>query len=179
MIQPELVLPIGEYMIRTFRREDINNLLRYANNKNIWLNLRDIFPHPYEVHHAEAWLKEVQAMKPQSAFAIATKEEVIGGIGLHPQPDVLRRSAELGYWLAEPYWGKGITTLAVRAITEWGFNNLEINRIFANTFGWNPASARVLEKAGFTLEGRMRQAVCKDGRMTDLLIYGKLKEDPL
>ena len=88
---------------------------------------------------------------------------------------MLRRSVELGYWLAEPYWGKGIATEAVRAMTEWGFAHLDINRIFAYVFGWNPASARVLEKAGYLYEGRMRQAVCKDGQMTDLLVYGMVR----
>lgn len=171
-----IALPVGKYVIRSFCHKDIDALVRYANNRNVWLNLRDLFPHPYERHHAEAWLRELQQMNPVTAFAIATEEELIGGIGLHPQPDIMRRSVELGYWLAEPYWGKGIATAAVRAMTEWGFSNLQINRIFAYVFGWNPASARVLEKAGFTLEGRMHQAVFKDGKLTDLLVYGMVKE---
>jgi len=171
----EIVLPIGNYVVRSFCHEDIDALVRYANNRNVWLNLRDLFPHPYERHHAEAWLRELNQMNPVTAFAIATEEELIGGIGLHPQPDIMRRSVELGYWLAEPYWGKGIATAAVRAMTEWGFSNLPVNRIFAYVFGWNPASARVLEKSGFTLEGRMHQAVFKDGKLTDLLVYGLVK----
>jgi RimJ/RimL family protein N-acetyltransferase len=172
----EILLPIGEYVIRSFCPEDIDSLVRHANNRNVWLNLRDLFPHPYERHHAEAWLRDLQQMNPVTAFAIASSEELIGGIGLHPQPDVMRRSVELGYWLAEPYWGRGIATAAVRAMVEWGFSNLDINRIFAYVFGWNLASARVLEKAGFTLEGRMREAVFKDGRLTDLFVYGMVRE---
>lgn len=90
----------------------------------------------------------------------------------------MRRSAELGYWLGEEYWGRGITSDAVRVVTAWGFAHLDIDRIFAQVFAWNPASARVLEKTGFTFEGRLRGAVYKDGRTTDLLSYGILRTDP-
>jgi ribosomal-protein-alanine N-acetyltransferase len=175
MNQPGILLTMGEYCIRRFQAEDVDALVRYANNRSVSINLRDIFPYPYERRHAEAWLRDVRNMSPETSFAIATDEELIGGIILHPQSDVHRRSAELGYWLAEPYWGRGIATRAVQAMTEWGFGHLDINRIYAHVFGWNPASARVLEKAGYVLEGRLRQAVTKDGQVTDLLVYGMVR----
>ena len=175
MNQTGILLTMGEYCIRRFQAEDVDALVRHANNRNVSINLRDIFPFPYERHDAEAWLKEVRKMDPETAFAIATAEELIGGIGLHLQSDVHRRSAEIGYWLAEAYWGRGIATHALQAMTEWGFAHLDINRIFAHVFGWNPASARVLEKAGYVLEGRLRQAVTKDGQVTDLLVYGMVR----
>lgn len=175
MSRSEVTIPLGEYCLRSFRDRDIDALVKYANNRNVSINLRDVFPFPYERRNAVDWLKEVRRMDPETAFAIATAEEMIGGIGLHPQSDVHRRSAELGYWLGEPYWGRGIATRAVQAMTEWGFATLDVNRIFAYVFAWNPASARVLEKAGFVLEGRLRQAVFKDGRVTDLLVYGMVR----
>jgi RimJ/RimL family protein N-acetyltransferase len=179
MSTDDVTIPFDEYVIRRFRKDDIDALVRHANNRKVWLNLRDVFPHPYERQHAREWLETVRSMDPELAFAIADAQELIGGIGLHPQTDVLRRSAELGYWLGEPYWGKGIATRAVRAMTEWGFANLDVNRIFAYVFGWNASSARVLEKAGFIFEGRMRQAVYKDGQLTDMLVYGRLRgENP-
>lgn len=175
MSTDDVIMSFDDYVIRRFRKDDIDALVRHANNRNVWLNLRDVFPHPYERHHAREWLDNVQSMDPGVAFAIANAQELIGGIGLHMQTDVLRRSAELGYWLGQPFWGKGIATRAVRGMTAWGFANLDVNRIFAYVFGWNAPSARVLEKAGFVLEGRMRQAVCKDEQLTDLLVYGMLR----
>lgn len=170
-------IPIGAYMVRSFVLDDAPAIARHANNRNVWVNLRDLFPFPYTTAHAHAWIREVALDRPEVSFAIASAEEAIGGIGLHRQGDFMRRSAELGYWLGEEYWGRGIATDAVRAVTAWGFAQLDIDRIFAQVFGWNPASGRVLEKAGFTFEGRLRGAVYKDGRTTDLLSYGILRTD--
>jgi [ribosomal protein S5]-alanine N-acetyltransferase len=170
-------LPIGDFAVRSFALDDAPAVARHANNRNVWLNLRDLFPFPYNTAHAQAWIREVMLDRPETAFAIASATEAIGGIGLHRQGDFMRRSAELGYWLGEEYWGRGIVTGAVRATTAWGFAQLDIDRIFAQVFAWNPASARVLEKAGFTFEGRLRGAVYKDGMTTDLLSYGLLRTD--
>lgn len=179
MTTPAVFLPFGDYAIRSLRPDDAAALVRLANDREVWLNLRDLFPHPYERHHAEQWIQEVRSGTMETAFAIAAQDELIGGIGLHPQTDILRRSAELGYWLGRPFWGKGVATGAVRTITAWGFAHLEIDRIFAYVFGWNPASARVLEKAGYAYEGTLREAVTKDGRTTDMLVYGLLRREHL
>jgi RimJ/RimL family protein N-acetyltransferase len=171
-------IPLGDFAVRSFTLDDAAAIARHANNRNVWLNLRDIFPFPYNTSHAQAWIREIRRDRPETAFAIASAEEAIGGIGLHRQGDFMRRSAELGYWLSEDYWGRGIATGAVHAVTSWGFTHLDIDRIFAQVFAWNPASARVLEKAGFSFEGRLRGAVFKDGMTTDLLSYGLLRTDP-
>jgi RimJ/RimL family protein N-acetyltransferase len=123
------------------------------------------------MHHARAWLEQMGTQSPESIFAIASVEGLIGVIGLHVQPDVYRKSAELGYWLGEPYWGKGIATMAVKAMVEYGFIQLGLVRIYANVFEGNPASNRVLEKAGFRLEARLQKAVYKEGRILDQFLY--------
>jgi len=169
-------LDIGEWQIRSWQPGDEAALVRHANNRKIWLNLRDAFPHPYTEDDARAWVRFAMAQNPEVNFAIASYEEVIGGIGLHPQSDVHRRSAGIGYWLGEPYWGKGIATRAVQALTEYAFANFDLARIFGEVFEWNPASARVLEKAGYTYEGCLRKSVTKDGKTIDQLVYAVIKE---
>lgn len=170
-------LPFDNYFIRSWTMDDVDSLAKYANNRNIWINLRDAFPHPYTREDARYWIQYALAHKPETLFAIATEAEAIGGIGLHPQPDVHRLTAELGYWLAEPFWGRGIMTRAVVAITEWAFANLNLVRIFASAYHTNAASARVLEKAGYTFEGRLRKSVIKDGKIYDQLLYAALKDE--
>lgn len=170
-------LPIDGWSIRSWRTGDAPALTRYGNNRNIWLNLRDSFPFPYSEEDARAWLAAAALQEPETAFAIAGAGEAIGGISLQLQYDVYRKSAEIGYWLGEPFWGKGITTLALRGMTGYAFRHFDLLRIYASVFAWNPASARVLEKAGYRLEGRMRDAVVKDGRVTDQLVYGITRRD--
>jgi RimJ/RimL family protein N-acetyltransferase len=161
--------------LRSWRRGDELSLVRYANNRNVWRNLRDRFPHPYTAADADAWLAHVSAQAPVASFAIVVDGEAVGGIGLEPGTDVHRRSAEIGYWLGEPFWGRGIATEALRAVTEYAFRTFDICRLEAAVFEWNPASARVLEKAGYTLEGRARLAVTKDGRTGDRLLYALVR----
>jgi RimJ/RimL family protein N-acetyltransferase len=167
---------IDEWQIRSWQPGDEAALIRHANNRKIWLNLRDAFPHPYTEDDARAWVQLAMEQNPQVNFAIASYEEAIGGIGLRLQEDVFRRSAEIGYWLGEPYWGKGIATRAVRALTEYAFANFDLARIYGEVFEWNPASARVLEKAGYTCEGRLRKSVTKDGKTIDRLVYAIIRE---
>ena len=108
---------------------------------------------------------------PLTNFAIEVGGEYAGGIGLTLESDVFYRSAEIGYWLGEPFWGGGIATAAVRTFTKFAFDNFDLLRIFANVFAWNPASGHVLEKAGYLREGVMRQCVCKQGEVTDAFLY--------
>ena len=169
-------IAIGNYAIRDWREDDATSIAQYANNKKIWINLRDAFPHPYTMLDAEAFLRKVMGMEPRTYFAIALDDEAIGSIALMPGDDVHQFTAELGYWLAEPFWGNGIMTDAVRALSEYAFKELGIQRIFAEPYTTNAASARVLEKSGFSLEGVIRAAIFKDGSMLDQYLYAKLNK---
>ena len=169
------MIQIGNYMIRSYEAGDVPSLVQYANNKKVWLHLRDRFPHPYRRSDALAWLRYVQAQDPPHDFAIAGDMGVIGGIGLHLQSDVHRRSAEIGYWLGEPYWNRGITSQAVAAMTDFAFANFPVVRLYAHVFEGNPASERVLQKAGYELEGRTCKSVYKDGKLLDQVIYGVVR----
>ena len=151
-------------------------LVKYADNRNIWINLRDRFPNPYREEDAQDWIERANASPSESTYAIASDEEAIGGIGLQFQQDVYRRSAEIGYWLGEVFWGQGIATKAVRGLTEYAFAHLDLIRLYAGVFEWNPASARVLEKAGYAYEGRRRKSVTKDGKTIDELLYAIVRE---
>jgi RimJ/RimL family protein N-acetyltransferase len=170
----ELDFPGGR--IRSWRTGDEPSLARHANSRNVWLNVRDRFPHPYTLEHAKEWVAMASAAEPETQFAIEVNGEAAGGIGLFLQQDVERYSAEIGYWLGEQYWGRGIVTAAVRRFTEYGFETFGLCRIYASVFAWNQASARVLEKAGYELEGRLRQASVKDGRVVDGLLYATVRE---
>jgi RimJ/RimL family protein N-acetyltransferase len=164
-------IPLDGACIRSWKRSDQSSLVRYADNRRIWINLRDRFPHPYKPADARAWLAYATAQQQETNFAIDVGGEAVGGIGFHPQEDVHRRSAELGYWLGEPFWGRGIATQAVRAISAHALRSYDLTRLYAYVFEWNAASARVLAKAGFSLEGRLRRSVTKDGRLIDQFLY--------
>jgi len=157
--------------VRSWRTSDADSLLRHANNRNIWLNLRDAFPHPYTKHDARAYIRSVRERTPETTFAIAVADEAVGSIGFVLRGDVERVSAEIGYWLAEPFWGRGIATEALRALTRHAIDTHGLTRIYALPFAWNLASCRVLEKAGYILEARLRRSAIKDGQITDQMQY--------
>ncbi|HUF35106.1 MAG TPA: GNAT family protein [Gemmatimonadales bacterium] len=161
--------------IRSWRPDDAASLARHANNRKIWLNVRDHFPHPYTLAHAETWIGREREAIPETQFALEVDGEAAGGVGVFLQQDVARRSAELGYWLGEAHWGRGIMTDVVRRFTAQAFETYDLLRIYALVFEWNPGSCRVLERAGFVLEGRLRQAVVKDGRVLDQFLYAALR----
>ena len=169
-------IDIGEWQVRSHRVEDAESLARYANNRNVSRNLRDAFPFPYTLADAQQWLERAVARTPELNFAIASADEVIGGIGLTFGSDVHRRSAEVGYWLGEPFWGRGIATAALRAVTDYAFAEHDLVRLHAGVYEWNPASSRVLEKAGYVFEGRLRKSVTKDGETIDQLLYARIRE---
>jgi RimJ/RimL family protein N-acetyltransferase len=168
-------LLLGVCDVRSWRPGDAAALVEYANNRKVWLNLRDRFPHPYTARDARAFLKSVLGARPETSFAIAVEDVAIGAIAFHVQSDVERVGAEIGYWLGEPYWGRGIATSAVRAVTEHALTAHSLLRVFALPFADNRASARVLEKAGFTLEGLLRSSAIKDGRVVDQLLYARIR----
>ena len=152
-------------------------LARHANNPHVAQHLRDHFPQPYRRQDAVEWIRHVRERTPETVLAIATKDELIGNIGLYIQDDVYRCSAELGYWLAEEYWGRGIGTGAVRAICEIAFSRSDLIRIYACVFEPNVGSCRVLEKAGFQLEGVHRQSVLKAGKLINEKMYALLRQE--
>ncbi len=168
-------IDIDGYAIRSFRVDDAAALAQHANNREIWLAMTDSFPHPYTLEDAKRWLALMIDQKPEKCFAIADEAGLIGGVGLTLGEDVYRTGGKLGYWLAEPYWGRGIATQVTLAMTRWGFETFGLERIEAEVFGWNAASARVLEKAGYVLESRQRNKLIKDGELLDALLYVRLR----
>ncbi len=174
-----LPLGIDDMVIRDWRMDDADALVKYADNLNVWRNLMDAFPHPYTRRDARDWLANATDQEPRTVFAIATPDEAIGSIGLKLLGDVARKSAEVGYWLGEPFWGRGIATAAVRSFTVWALHDsgLGLERLFAGVFSWNEASMRVLENAGYLREGLFRRHVFKDGQFADLVVYGRLRTD--
>ena len=172
-------IQLGIYQIRSYEINDKSALIKYANNYKISKNLRDSFPYPYAEKDADLWISSATNQNPELNFAIANSNELIGGIGLMLQPDVYRFSAEIGYWIAEPFWGNGIASLALVALSKYAFEKFDLNRIFAGVFQGNRASMRVLEKSGFKLEGRFRKAVDKENSFKDQLMYSFLREELL
>ena len=166
---------IGDWWIRSYERRDTQALMKYANNPNVSRNLREAFPYPYTRRDASLWIESALAQDEETHFAIATDKELIGGIGFQMQGDVHRRSAELGYWLGEPFWGRGIATLAVRTMIGHAFGHFDLVRLYAYVFAGNPASERVLEKTGFVCEGTLRQSVLKNERLLDQKLFALIR----
>lgn len=169
-------IAIGDWKLRNWSLNDIPALTRHANSFNVWINLGDTFPHPYTEDDARSWISRNEEQSESTHYAIASASEAIGAIGLVLRQDVERRSAEIGYWLGEAFWGKGIATSAVRALSEYAFATFDLVRLYGKVFEWNPASARVLEKCGYAFEGRLRKNATKDGKTIDELIYALVKE---
>ena len=165
-----------ELKLRPFKDSDSIKLSELCNNKKIWDNLRDYIPYPYSENNAIEYIEHCNKENPQLTFAIEFKGEFVGSIGLIKQQDVYKLTAEIGYWIGEPFWGMGITTRAVRLITNYGFNNLGIIRIYSGVFDFNKASQRVLEKSGFKLECIFEKSVYKNNKICDEYRYGLIKE---
>jgi len=163
------------FTLRPFEASDIESLMEYANNPKIAANLTNQFPHPYTRESGVAFIKMATELNPTNIFAIDINGKASGGIGLHAQKDIHIKNAELGYWLAEPFWGQGIMTKAVIHMVDYGFKNLDINRIYARPFGTNIASQKVLKNAGFVLEGKFKNTIYKNGKYLDELIYAVRK----
>ncbi|MDX2250548.1 MAG: GNAT family N-acetyltransferase [Bacteroidia bacterium] len=159
------------FSLRPWNIDDLESLVKYANNPNIAKNLTDKFPHPYTEEVGRSFITFATSRNPVHILAIDIEGEVVGASGIHQQEDIMCKNAEMGYWLAEPFWGKGIVTEVVKQMVEYGFANFDIDRIYARPFGSNIGSQRVLEKAGFTLEARLEKTLYKWGRYEDDLIY--------
>lgn len=164
-----------EFKLRPWHINDLIDLVHFANNPRIANNLTDAFPHPYTEQDGIEFINMAANDRPTLIFAIEVDGKAAGGIGLHQQTDLKKRNMELGYWLADIHWGKGIMSVAVREMVEYGFKTFKINRIYARPFGTNMGSQRVLQKAGFTLEGTFEKALYKKGEYIDELIYAVRK----
>jgi RimJ/RimL family protein N-acetyltransferase len=169
-----LELHSAKCVVRTYRPGDAPSLARNGDNRKIWLKLRDRFPHPYTVDAAEWYIDHCVATDARS-YAIQVDGEAIGGISIHPREDVERLGGEIGYWIGEPYWGRGITTSAVRLLTDWALSETELIRVFALPFATNAASCRVLEHAGYVREGTLRSSAIKDGTILDQHVYARVR----
>ncbi len=157
--------------LRPWSSQDLPELVRLANNVAVARFMADTFPHPYTEENGKAFIAFANAKNPASVFAIIVDEQPVGSIGLHMQADILRKNYEIGYWLGEEHWGKGIAVEAVRQICEYGFASLDCMRIFARIFGNNTASQKVVQKAGFVLEATFEKTILKNGEFLDELIY--------
>ena len=136
-------LTLEQCTIRPWRLDDADSLARHANNRKVWIALRDLFPHPYTIEDAHTFLKSVISSEPVTLFCVEANEAAVGGIGIRIGADVHRQTAELGYWLSQKFWGRGIITEAVAAFTDFCFEEFQLRRIYAEPFANNPASARV------------------------------------
>ncbi len=164
--------------IRGWKMEDAADLAAALNSKKIQDNLRDGIPYPYTVADAERFIASMLGAEKDSvyAWAIAVCGRAAGSIGIFRRENIHRRTAELGYYVAEAFWGKGVGTAAVRQACAYVFSNTDILRIFAEPFAHNAASCRVLEKAGFVFEGTLRKNAVKNGKALDMKMYALVRE---
>ncbi len=170
-----------ECKIRQWKMEDAAELASALNNKSVQDNLRDGLPYPYTEEDAKCYINEMlKADKDNTiAFAITVDDKAIGSIGVFRQNNIHCRTAEMGYYVAEPFWGKGLGTGAIRQTCQYVFENTDIIRIFAEPFAYNIASCRILEKSGFEYEGTLRSNAVKNGCVLDMKMYSLIKRDSL
>lgn len=168
-----------EFELRPLSESDAESIAMHANNKKIADNLTNAFPHPYAIGDARAFISDCikKEGNKQLIRAIIVDGEAAGTIGVFVKDDIHERSAELGYWLSEKFWGSGIVTEAAKRMTALAFETFDIIRIYAEPFEYNTGSKRVLEKAGFALEGVLRKSVAKNGKTFDSCIYALTKEE--
>jgi RimJ/RimL family protein N-acetyltransferase len=171
-------IDLSECTVRDWRLDDAVALAQHANDRRIWLNMRDAFPHPYTIANATAFLGAAAAMQPRTWFAVTVDDQAVGGIGYTRHGDVERIAAEIGYWLGTAFWGRGIMTAALKAVTAYAFReHPELRRMYAVPYVTSTVSAHILEKTGYRLEGRMRHSVIKDGKVLDQFMYAILREE--
>ena len=163
-------LALQRSVVRSWETADLASLVAHADNRHA-SHLRDRFPHPYTMHDGRAFLRSVRKANPETTFAIAVDGAAVGSIGFMLQQDVERVSAEIGYWLGESFWGQGIVSEALVAVTTYAIQQHRLTRLFALPFADNAASCRVLEKAGYTLEARLHRSAIKNGVVVDQCQY--------
>ncbi len=174
-VGPVFDLKVAGAEVRPWRRGDETSLAAHANNRNVWLHLRDGFPSPYTLEDARRWIALANSFDPATNFAIAVGGDAVGGIGFTLGADVYRLTAEIGFWLGEAFWGRGIVTAALKVVTDHAFATFGLTRLHAGVFEWNAASMRVLEKAGYVREARLPRSAIKDGKIIDTYLYGTVR----
>jgi RimJ/RimL family protein N-acetyltransferase len=163
-------------VLRPWRKGDEEPLVRHANNRQVWLSLRDLFPHPYTLDDARDFIALNSARSgPPTNLAIEHAGEPIGSIGLHSLSDVCRFTAEVGYWIGEAFWGRGLATEALRRFTDYAFEQFPCERLEGWIFATNPSSGRVLEKAGYEYEATLCRSAFKDGQFLDSHLYVRFR----
>jgi ribosomal-protein-alanine N-acetyltransferase len=167
-------LKSGDVELRVLRESDALRLVELADNEKISENLRDAFPHPFTLQDAEKFIHKAMKQEVPTSFAIEYKGEYVGNIGLKIGEDVHRKTAEIGYFIGESYWNKGIATIALQMITDYGFRELDIVRIHTGIFEFNIASQRVMEKCGFNIDGIFKKSIFKKDRIWDEIRYSKI-----
>jgi RimJ/RimL family protein N-acetyltransferase len=165
-------------VLRPWRATDKADLIRHADNRNVWRNMTHTFPHPYTEDDADLWLEIAANPGASIQLAIDVEGRVVGGIGAIAGEGVFASTAQFGYWLGEAFWGRGIATAAARALASRIGSEGLFARLEAEVFEWNPASMRVLEKAGFEREAVLRCGATKDGRLIDTVLYARVFPPP-
>jgi RimJ/RimL family protein N-acetyltransferase len=164
-------------ILRRLNDSDRSSLAQLANNKKIWDNLRDMMPYPYSEDNASFFINMTKEEDPQMTFAIEYNNQLCGVIGLVPLQDVYKRTVEIGYWIGEPFWNKGIATEAVRLVSNYAFEELGFIRIHTGIFEYNTSSMKVLEKCGYKKDGVFEKAVLKNGNIYDEHRFSKINDN--
>lgn len=164
----------NNYRLRPWETDDFLSLAEHFNNIHIWNQIRDL-PFPYGPEDAKAFIAFAQSRTDGWDFALEIDGRAVGNISFASQPNVERFNAEVGYWIAEPFWNRGIVSDALHTAAEWIFSHTPVIRLYAHVYELNPASRRVLEKAGFRSFGKMEKAVFKNGQFLDVYAYERLK----
>lgn len=166
----------GTCIVRDWLPADARSLVRHANNRNVWINLSHVFPHPYAGADAENWIRYQASLPEPTGWAIEVRGQAVGGIGITLRDGIFAKSAEFGYWRGEANWGRGIMSAAAHAVAPWALAHFRLIRLEAWVFARNPASMRVLEKCGFVREGLLRRSAVKDGQVLDRVAYALVDE---
>lgn len=168
----------GDVRLRPWADGDVGALVALGDDREIWLNLRDRFPHPFTTPAAQLWIADQDPLGAAPwSFAVEWKGQLVGGVRLTRRVDAHHMCADLSFWLGRAHWGQGIAHGAVKAATAWAFGGLGLERVQAFVFDWNPAAAKVLEDCGYQLEGRLRSYVRKGDRLGDALLFARLRAD--
>lgn len=175
LARPALRLACGPCIVRDWRPTDLPALVALANNRRVWRNLHHRFPHPYTEADARQWFALLAAMPEPTHWAVELDGIAVGGVGIDPGEGIYAKAARFGYWLGEPYWGRGLMTAVARAASAHALSRFDLVRLEATVFAWNPASMRVLEKAGFVREGILRRSAVKDGQVIDQVLYALVR----
>lgn len=174
----EYIIEINDDLrLRPLSQNDAEDLQKIADNKNIWRWVQDRFPHPYSLQDARNYIEQSGNSDDEFIRAIEFEQKVVGVIGLKKKNGLYRFSAEMGYWIGEPYWNMGFATQAVKAMLSIAFDSWNLMRVYAFTMQGNDSSQRVLEKSEFTYEGVRRKAAYKDGKFHDELLFSILKDE--